>query len=158
MTGPLAGVKVVEFAAIGPVPLAGMLLADLGADVVRVERAGVERLDPDDIAARGRRFVSLDLKDPAGVDAALRLLAATDVLMEGFRPGVMERLGLGPDVVAARNRRLVYGRMTGWGQDGPLAQSVGHDINYIALTGALAAIGITNPPDWLNDPRCSETF
>ncbi|WP_226576767.1 CaiB/BaiF CoA transferase family protein [Acuticoccus sediminis] len=146
MTGPLKGVKVVEFAAIGPVPLAGMLLADLGADIVRIERTGVATIDPDDIASRGRRFVALDLKDPAGIEDALRLIGAADVLMEGFRPGVMERLGLGPDIVAARNPGLVYGRMTGWGQDGPLAKAAGHDINYIALTGALAAIGTPDEP------------
>lgn len=146
MTGPLSGLKVVEFAAIGPVPLAGMLLADLGADIVRIERAGVATLDPDDIASRGRRFVSLDLKDPAGTAAALTLIDAADVLMEGFRPGVLERLGLGPEVVAPRNPGLIYARMTGWGQDGPLAKSVGHDINYIALTGALEAIGGPDAP------------
>lgn len=139
--GPLVGLKLVEFAGIGPVPFAGMLLADMGADIVRVERPGVGRLPADDVCARGRSFVSLDLKDPAAVEAALALCDAADVLLEGFRPGVMERLGLGPDVVEARNPRLVYARMTGWGQTGPLADAVGHDLNYIAITGALAAIG-----------------
>ncbi|CAO3422415.1 CaiB/BaiF CoA transferase family protein [Azospirillum doebereinerae] len=139
--GPLAGVRVVEFAGLGPVPFAGMLLADMGADVVRIERGGVERLDAQDITARGRRFVALDLKDPDQAETARRLADGADILLEGFRPGVMERLGLGPEPLLARNPRLVYGRMTGWGQDGPLANAVGHDITYIAITGALAAIG-----------------
>ncbi|MCG5242205.1 CaiB/BaiF CoA transferase family protein [Azospirillum doebereinerae] len=139
--GPLAGVRVVEFAGLGPVPFAGMLLSDMGADVVRIERGGVERLDAQDITARGRRFVALDLKNPAQAETARRLADGADILLEGFRPGVMERLGLGPEPLLARNPRLVYGRMTGWGQDGPLANAVGHDITYIAITGALAAIG-----------------
>ncbi|WP_420393035.1 CaiB/BaiF CoA transferase family protein [Acuticoccus sp.] len=145
-TGPLAGLKIVEFAGLGPGPLAAMLLADLGADVVRVERAGTERMDPRDVVARGRRFVALDLKDPGSSAAARRLCEAADVLIEGFRPGVMERLGLGPDDLLATNPRLVYARMTGWGQTGPLANAVGHDINYIAITGALAAIGPKERP------------
>jgi alpha-methylacyl-CoA racemase len=138
-TGPLRGLRVVEFAGIGPGPYAAMLLSDMGADVVRIDRPGaVPR--PHDITARGRRVVNLDLKQPADMDAALRLLDGAEALIEGFRPGVMERLGLGPDVVLARNPKLVYGRMTGWGQDGPQSEFAGHDINYIAITGALAAI------------------
>lgn len=139
--GPLAGIRVVEFSSIGPGPFAGMMLSDMGADVVRIERAGRSACDPDDPTARGRHLVSLDLKDPAEVRQALALLDSADVLLEGYRPGVMERLGLGPDIVLERNPRLVYGRVTGWGQEGPLSTSAGHDLNYIALTGALAAIG-----------------
>lgn len=141
--GPLAGLKVVEFAGIGPGPYACMLLSDMGAEVATIDRPG-KLPPPEQITARGRRVVHADLKDPAARDAVLRLLDAADVLVEGFRPGVMERLGLGPDAVLARNPRLVYGRMTGWGQQGPLAQSAGHDINYIAITGALHAIGPRN--------------
>jgi alpha-methylacyl-CoA racemase len=139
--GPLAGLRVVEFAAIGPAPFAAMLLADLGADVVRVARPAAPKLDQRDIVERGRRMVRIDLKSRDGVDAALTLLDHADVLLEGFRPGVMERLGMGPEVVLKRNARVVYGRMTGWGQTGPLAAAAGHDINYIALSGALHAIG-----------------
>jgi len=139
--GPLLGLRVVEFAGIGPGPFACMLLSDMGADVVRVDRPSAAQRDRSDVVGRGRKQVLLDLKQPDAVAQALRLLARADVLIEGFRPGVMERLGLGPDVVAQRNPRLIYGRMTGWGQHGPLAQAAGHDINYIALTGALAAIG-----------------
>jgi len=140
-TGPLRGLRVVEFAGIGPGPFAGMLLSDMGADVVRIDRPGIGGCDPRDFVSRGRRLVRLDLKTPDGRDQALGLLEHADALIEGFRPGVMERLGLGPEAVAARNPRLVYGRMTGWGQSGPLAHAVGHDINYVSLTGALAAIG-----------------
>jgi alpha-methylacyl-CoA racemase len=144
--GPLAGVKVVEVAGIGPGPFCAMLLADLGAEVLRIDRTaesglGLPRDPRFDLLNRGRRSVALDLKKPAGVAAALRLIAGADALVEGFRPGVMERLGLGPEVCLARNPKLVYGRMTGWGQDGPLASAAGHDINYIALGGALHAIG-----------------
>ncbi|MFS2098882.1 CaiB/BaiF CoA transferase family protein [Variovorax sp. Varisp85] len=139
--GPLAGLKVVEFAGIGPGPFACMLLSDMGADVVTVDRPGRRFGDRADITGRGRRVVLADLKNPDARDEVLRLLESADALVEGFRPGVMERLGLGPDDVASRNPRLVYGRMTGWGQHGPLAQAAGHDINYIALTGALHAIG-----------------
>lgn len=140
-SGPLSGLRVIEFAGIGPGPFACMLLADMGADVVRIDRPGARLGDPQDIIGRGRRTVLLDLKEPGDQARVLDLLEQADVLVEGFRPGVMERLGLGPQEVARRNPRLVYGRMTGWGQDGPLAQAAGHDINYIAITGALAAIG-----------------
>jgi len=142
--GPLAGLKVVELAGIGPGPYAAMLLADMGADVVRIERPGRpgSAVPPElDVLRRNRRSVVLDLRDPRGVEAVLSLVAQADVLLEGFRPGVTERLGLGPDACWAVNPRLVYGRMTGWGQDGPLAAAAGHDIGYIAITGALHAIG-----------------
>ncbi len=144
--GPLAGIKIVELVGIGPGPFACMLLADLGADVIRVDRAqnvagGDPESPPLDLLARGRRSIGVDLKSPAGVETVLRLVDQADVLIEGFRPGVMERLGLGPDVCAKRNPKLVYGRMTGWGQEGPLASAAGHDINYISLTGALHTIG-----------------
>jgi alpha-methylacyl-CoA racemase len=144
--GPLAGIRVLEFEAIGPAPFAGMLLADLGADVLVVDRPaaadlGLKRARRHDVMMRGKRSVTLDLKQAPAKDAALELAERADVLIEGFRPGVMERLGLGPDVALARNPRLVYGRMTGWGQDGPLAARAGHDINYIALSGVLGAIG-----------------
>jgi alpha-methylacyl-CoA racemase len=142
-SGPLAGYRIVEFAGIGPGPFACMMLADMGAEVVTLDRVGAIK-NMKSIAGRGRKMVELDLKDASAVGQVLDLLASADALIEGFRPGVMERLGLGPDVVLARNPKLVYGRMTGWGQEGPLAQAAGHDINYISLTGALAAIG---PPD-----------
>lgn len=140
-TGPLAGLRVVELAAIGPVPFVAMLLSDMGADVVRVVRPGTPELKPYDIVERGRRVVELDLKSGSGTTALLGLIEHAEVLLEGYRPGVMERLGLGPDVALARNPRLVYGRMTGWGQSGPLAHAAGHDIDYIALAGALHTIG-----------------
>jgi len=148
MGGPLRGLRVVELAAIGPVPFAGMMLADLGADVIRVDRTDGERAFAawHAVLDRGRRSVALDLKHPDGLEALLRLVDGCDVLMEGFRPGVAERLGAGPDTCRARNPRLVYARMTGWGQDGPLAQAPGHDINYVALTGALDAIGPAGGP------------
>jgi alpha-methylacyl-CoA racemase len=144
----LQGVKIVELAGIGPGPFAGMLLSDMGADIVRVDRAGQvnpglfdkPNLEP---LYRGRRSIGVDLKNPEGVELVLRLVDQADALMEGYRPGVTERLGLGPDVCLARNPKLVYGRMTGWGQDGPMAQAAGHDINYIALAGALAHFGRT---------------
>ncbi|GAB2817358.1 CaiB/BaiF CoA transferase family protein [Streptomyces daliensis] len=145
--GPLKGVRVVELAGIGPGPFAGMVLADLGADVVRVDRPGGAALGIDpayDITNRNKRSVVLDLKSEAGRAAVLDMVERADILIEGNRPGVAERLGVGPDACLARNPRLVYGRMTGWGQDGPLAQRAGHDIGYIALTGAL---GITGPAD-----------
>jgi alpha-methylacyl-CoA racemase len=141
LRGPLSGLRVIEFAGIGPGPFACMLLSDMGAEVIRIDRPGARPGDATDIITRGRQTVLLDLKAPDDCRQALDLLAHADVLVEGFRPGVMERLGLGPQDVARRNPRLVYGRMTGWGQHGPLAQAAGHDINYIALSGALAAIG-----------------
>jgi len=149
--GPLAGIRVLEFEAIGPAPFAGMLLADLGADVLVVDRPGaadlgLKRARRHDVMMRGKRSVMLDLKSPAATEAALELVARADVLIEGFRPGVMERLGLGPDAALARNPRLVYGRMTGWGQDGPLAPRAGHDINYIAQAGVLHAMGRADEP------------
>jgi alpha-methylacyl-CoA racemase len=139
--GPLEGVRVVEFAGIGPGPFAAMLLSDMGADVVRIDRKGGRNPSKFEITYRGRRAVALDMKKPEAVEAALKLIEKADALLEGFRPGVMERLGVGPDVCLKRNPKLVYGRMTGWGQTGPLASAAGHDINYIALTGALHAIG-----------------
>lgn len=150
MTGPLTGVRVVEMAGIGPGPFCAMLLADMGAEVIRVDRLNATQSAPAEVAThvmdRGRRSIAIDLKQSEGVDVVLGLLERADVLVEGFRPGVMERLGLGPDVCLARNSRLIYGRMTGWGQDGPLASAAGHDINYIALSGALAAIGAPGTP------------
>jgi len=145
-SGPLVGLRIVEFAGIGPGPFAAMLLADMGADVVRIDRPGAAERDKRDVIGRGRRNLVLDLKQRDGLEAALQLLDAADALIEGFRPGVMERLGLGPEAVLARNPRLVYGRVTGWGQSGPLAQAAGHDINYIALAGALGAIGPEEKP------------
>lgn len=142
--GPLKGIRVIEMAGIGPGPFACMLLSDLGAEVIRVDRTkGGSSLgdNPADITGRGRKSIAVDLKQPEGVEAVLKLVESADVLIEGFRPGVMEKNGLGPDACLARNPRLVYGRMTGWGQSGPLAMAAGHDINYIAITGALAAIG-----------------
>lgn len=144
--GPLSGLKIVEFAGIGPGPFCGMLLSDLGADVVRVDRKGSGRASPADVTSRGRRSVALDLKSPDAIEAVLKLLESADGLIEGFRPGVMERLGLGPDVVLKRNPKLVFGRMTGWGQFGPYAKAAGHDMNYIAITGALHAIGTSDKP------------
>ena len=144
--GPLAGLKVVEFAGIGPGPFCAMLLSDLGADVIRIDRKGAKGGHPADLTSRGRRSVALDLKKPEGVEAARALAAKADVLIEGFRPGVMERLGLGPDVLMEDNPKLVYGRMTGWGQFGALSHSAGHDLNYISITGALAAMGRGDSP------------
>ena len=143
--GPLQGIKVVEIAGIGPGPFCAMMLADMGADVIRVDRAqGVSGLpgnNSKDLINRGRRSVGVDLKNPDGVETVLRLVENADALVEGFRPGVAERLGIGPEPCLERNPRLVYGRMTGWGQDGPMAQAAGHDINYISLAGALEPIG-----------------
>lgn len=144
-SGPLAGFRIVEFAGIGPGPFACMMLADMGADVVTLDRVGAGK-HMKSVAGRGRKVIELDLKDKAAVAQVLDLLAQADALIEGFRPGVMERLGLGPEVVLARNPKLVYGRMTGWGQEGPLANAAGHDINYISITGALAAIGPKEKP------------
>ena len=140
--GPLSGVRIVEFAGIGPGPFCGMLLSDLGADVVRIARPGDGRPGrAADVMSRGRRSIGLNLKDPKDVEVAMQLLERADGLIEGFRPGVMERNGLGPDAVLKRNPKLVYGRMTGWGQTGALSQAAGHDLNYIAITGALHAMG-----------------
>ncbi|MDM1243884.1 MULTISPECIES: CaiB/BaiF CoA transferase family protein [Acinetobacter] len=145
-SGPLSHLTVVEFAGLGPAPFAGMLLADQGARVIRIDRPvklgkkeGMAALTArdSDVLARGRESIALDLKQPEAIEIALKLIEKADILIEGFRPGVMEKLGLGPDICLARNPKLVYGRVTGWGQTGPLAQSAGHDINYIALTGAL---------------------
>ncbi|MGH2829514.1 MAG: CaiB/BaiF CoA transferase family protein [Actinomycetota bacterium] len=149
--GPLHGIRVVEIAGIGPGPFAAMMLADMGADVLRVDRIEASdlglRTDPTkDVVNRGRRSVAVDLKNPQGVAAVLGLVEQADALIEGFRPGVAERLGIGPDECLKRNPRLVYGRITGWGQDGPLAHASGHDINYIALAGALHAIGRRDEP------------
>ena len=152
--GPLTGLRVIELAGIGPGPFCGMMLSDMGAEVIRVDRPGprtgsrtgprtgpARRSRPRDVLTRNRRSIVIDLKTPDGVDIVLKLCESADALFEGFRPGVTERLGLGPEECMARNERLVYGRMTGWGQDGPLAPAAGHDINYIGLTGALHAIG-----------------
>ncbi|MFK8022346.1 MAG: CaiB/BaiF CoA transferase family protein [Ilumatobacter sp.] len=151
MAGPLAGHRIIEIAGIGPGPFAAMLLADLGADVIRVERAGAVRGPaPDqahgDLLLRGRRNIAVDLKHPDGVSTLLDLVEGADALIEGFRPGVMERLGIGPDECMERNPKIVYGRMTGWGQTGPYSQAAGHDINYIALAGALAHFGRKDGP------------
>jgi alpha-methylacyl-CoA racemase len=155
MTGPLKGLKVIEMVGIGPCPFAAMMLADMGADVIRIDR----KPDPNapnpypmlgtkfDVMARGRRSLALDLKDPRARQLLLDLVAKADVLVEGFRPGVLERLGLGPDPCLDRNPRLVYGRVTGWGQSGPLSQAAGHDLNYVALSGMLHAMGrVGSPP------------
>ena len=142
--GPLDGVRVIEIASLAPAPFGCMILSDLGAEVLRVDRAercGPGAQAPLDPLSRGRRSVGINLKDPAGVELLLRLAQSADVLVEGFRPGVAERLGFGPQACAERNPRLVYGRMTGWGQDGPLAPTAGHDIDYIAISGALSLVG-----------------
>jgi alpha-methylacyl-CoA racemase len=150
--GPLHGVRVIELAGIGPAPFAGMVLSDLGAEVLRIDRASEVRAEAGwpvpahDVLSRGRRSVGVDLKHPDGTALVLDLAERADALIEGFRPGVAERLGLGPDVCRARNPRLVYGRMTGWGQSGPLARAAGHDINYVALAGALHPIGRPGQP------------
>ncbi|WP_448203807.1 CaiB/BaiF CoA transferase family protein [Azospirillum sp. sgz302134] len=150
-TGPLVGLRVIEVAGIGPGPFCAMMLSDMGAEVIRIDReavpdAGIDIPPACNVTNRGRRSVVLDLKSRGGVEAFKRLAAQADALIEGFRPGVMERLGLGPDALLAVNPRLVYGRVTGWGQDGPLAKAAGHDLNYIALTGLLHAIGPADRP------------
>src|ERR687894_1014550 len=151
-TGPLAGLRVVEVGSIGPGPFCAMLLADLGADVIRLDRAsGAALVGPNsdfrtEVLHRGRRSVAVDLKNPHGRDVVLELVGTADALLEGFRPGVTERLGIGPDDCLAVNSRLVYGRMTGYGQDGPMAQAVGHDLNYVAQSGLLAMIGRRDQP------------
>jgi len=140
--GPLKGIRIIELAGIGPVPFCGMMLADMGADVIRIDRPGIDPpIGRNGALSRGRRSIIIDLKKPNGIELLLNMIEKSAVLMEGYRPQVMERLGLGPDVCLARNPQLVYGRMSGWGQHGPLAQTAGHDINYIALSGALHAIG-----------------
>lgn len=144
--GPLAGVKVLEFAGLGPGPFAAMMLSDMGADVLRIVRPGTAEPTLSQVDARGRRTIELDLKQPSAVQTCLQLGEAAELLIEGNRPGVMERLGLGPTPLLSRNPRLVYGRMTGWGQAGPYASSAGHDINYLALSGALHAIGTEDKP------------
>ena len=155
--GPLNGYRIVEMAGLGPAPFCAMLLSDMGADVIRIDReGGTNPLELEvDILNRGRRSVALNLKTPEGIATSLALIARADAVIEGYRPGVMERLGLGPDACLAKNPRLVYGRMTGWGQEGPLAQAAGHDINYIALTGVLDAIGtnesVTPPLNLIGD-------
>jgi alpha-methylacyl-CoA racemase len=153
MAGPLKGVTVIELAAIGPAPFAGMMLADMGADVIRIDRIPAPSgndlealMRNDNVVDRGRRSIALDIKDPRAVEAVLRLVADADILIEGFRPGVTEKLGIGPEICLARNPKLVYGRMTGWGQTGPLAKSAGHDLNYIAISGALHAMGSKDRP------------
>ena len=146
--GPLQGFKIIELAGIGPGPFCGMMLADMGAEVIRVDRPGgnPSAAGGHDILFRSRKSIAVNLKSPAGVETILKLCEQADAVFEGYRPGVAERLGVGPESCMARNEKLVYGRMTGWGQDGPLATSAGHDINYIALTGALAAIGREDAP------------
>jgi alpha-methylacyl-CoA racemase len=146
VTGPLRGVRVLEFAGLGPAPFCGMLLSDLGAQVLRITRPGATTQPFDAVLTRGRVTLALNLKQSASVEASRALSKSADVLIEGFRPGVMEQLGLGPDVLLKDNPKLVYGRMTGWGQHGPNASAAGHDINYIALSGALHAIGDVNKP------------
>lgn len=139
--GPLSGTKIIELAGIGPGPFCGMLLADMGAEVIRVDRAGSAPRRAVDVLTRGRKSIAVDLKSDAGKESVLKLCESADAIFEGFRPGVTERLGLGPNDCMARNEKLVYGRMTGWGQEGPMAQAAGHDINYISLVGALHGIG-----------------
>src|SRR5690625_912991 len=148
MAGPLRGLKVIEMVGLGPAPFCGMLLADMGAEVIRIDRPrqGADAESRWDVLARSRKSLAIDLKKPGATETVLQLIEQADVLIEGFRPGVMERLGLGPDACLARQPRLVYGRMTGWGQHGPLAQAAGHDINYIAISGALHAIGRPGQP------------
>ena len=153
MSGPLTGLKVIELAGIGPAPMAAMMLSDMGAEVIRVDRLtasglGIPMPKKFNFLGRGRKSIAVDLKNPEGIDALLELIDKADIVIEGFRPGVMERLGMGPDVCLERNPKLVFGRVTGWGQEGPLSKSAGHDLNYIALSGALHAIGRSNdePP------------
>ncbi|OUS17174.1 carnitine dehydratase [Gammaproteobacteria bacterium 50_400_T64] len=153
MSGPLTGLKVIELAGIGPAPMAAMMLSDMGAEVIRVDRLtasglGIPMPKKFNFLGRGRKSIAVDLKNPDGIETLLDLIDKADIVLEGFRPGVMERLGMGPDVCLERNPKLVYGRVTGWGQEGPLSKSAGHDLNYIALSGALHAIGRSNdePP------------
>ena len=145
--GPLTGIKVVEMAAIGPVPFCAMMLSDMGAEVIRIDRLNQKGSGHRaNVLFRGRKSIAVDLKDKQGIDVALALIGKSDVILEGFRPGVMERLGLGPDICLGQNPKLVYGRMTGWGQNGKLSQAAGHDINYISVAGALGAMGYPDRP------------
>ena len=144
--GPLSGLRIIEFVGIGPGPYASMLLTDMGAEILSIHRKGAEKTTLTDIASRGRKSITLDVKTPEGHAAVMRLVTEADGLIEGFRPGVMERLGLGPDDCMTANEKLVSGRMTGWGQTGPLSNAAGHDINYISLTGALAAMPASRKP------------
>ena len=139
--GPLTGVRVIEMGGIGPSPFAAMLMADLGAEVIRIDRYSSEAANPYEVTLRSRKCMAVNIKDPQGIEIVKQLVQTADVIMEGFRPGVMEKLGLGPEQLLAINPRLVYGRMTGWGQEGPMSQVAGHDINYVAVTGALDTIG-----------------
>lgn len=139
--GPLAGIRIIEMGGIGPSPFAAMLLSDMGAEVIRIERNSSATVNPCEVTLRGRKSIALNLKDPRAIELVLKLIKTSDALIEGFRPGVMEKLGLGPEVCLQANPKFVYGRMTGWGQYGPLSQIAGHDINYIAITGALSTIG-----------------
>jgi len=145
-SGPLAGVTIVEFQGLGPGPFCAMMLADLGAEIIRIDRAGPANSIAGDVLGRGRRSIAVDLKKPGSTDLILKILARADGLIEGFRPGVMERLGLGPDVCLKANPKLIYGRMTGWGQDGPMGPAPGHDINYLALSGMLWPLGPADRP------------
>lgn len=145
MAGPLSGIRIIEFAGLGPAPFCGMMLGDHGAEVIRIDRPGA-RLDPRDALSRNRKSIIIDMKKPDGVQLARDLCKAADGVIEGYRPGVMERLGLGPDMLLSDNPNLVYGRMTGWGQTGPWAQAAGHDINYIALSGTLHTVGVGGRP------------
>ena len=145
--GPLAGIKIVEMAAIGPVPFCAMMLSDMGAEVIRIDRLNQKGTGHHaNVLFRGRKSIAIDLKNPMGVETALTLIDEADVVIEGFRPGVMERLGLGPEVCMNRNQKIIYGRMTGWGQEGPLSQAAGHDINYISIAGALGSMGYPDRP------------
>lgn len=145
--GPLAGIRVIEMAGIGPGPFCAMMLSDMGAEVIRVDRLNLKGSgDRSNVLGRGRRNIAVDLKNPDGIEAVLKLVEKADVLIEGFRPGVMERLGLGPDICEQRNPAMIFGRMTGWGQEGPLSQAAGHDINYISIAGALGAMGYADRP------------
>ncbi|MED5310803.1 MAG: CaiB/BaiF CoA-transferase family protein, partial [Pseudomonadota bacterium] len=145
--GPLTGIRVVEMAGIGPGPFTAMMLSDLGAEVIRVDRLSHKGTGHRaNVLNRGRKSIALDLKNPRGVETTLRLIEQADVVLEGFRPGVLERLGLGPEECLSVNPRLIFGRMTGWGQTGPLSQAAGHDINYISIAGALGAMGYADRP------------
>jgi len=145
--GPLKGLQIIEMAGIGPAPFCGMVLSDLGANVIRVDRvSSAGSVSRQEASNRGKKSIAVDLKTPKGIEIVLNLVAASDAIFEGFRPGVMEKLGLGPDVCLQKNKKIVFGRMTGWGQEGPLAHAAGHDINYISLSGVLATIGRPGSP------------